>query len=327
MHLLICLYIREKGLLMAKTPTIELMLHDDVQKLLDVFAVAMKIRIVLYNPDGKIIRSDRQQRNSDYCQLIQNGLFPGACALLDSTKQLECLKRKTLICYQCHAGLKEALAPVFVDTRLVGYVMIGQFRDISKVPSNVINRCGKQFTSREVKRCFLKLPYVATERIEGILGMFTMLVDYIVARELVGLRGDWILEKVHQYLDRHLTEKVKVQDVARLTGRSVSSLSHVLRNKHGLTFKQMLIRKRLDRADELMKSHPEMSLGEIAAQSGFDDRFYFSRIYRKHRGMTPSQSRSPLSGHTVNATLLPDNSPEWMTCSKPEMASVSQASL
>jgi hypothetical protein len=28
-----------------------------VQKLLDVFAVAMNIRIVLYDPDGKIIRT------------------------------------------------------------------------------------------------------------------------------------------------------------------------------------------------------------------------------------------------------------------------------
>lgn len=280
---------------MPKTPTIELILHDEVQKLLDVFAVAMKIRIVLYTPDGKIIRSDRQQRNSEYCQLIQDYLLPGACAALDSAKQLECLKKKALICYQCHAGLKEALAPIFIDTRLVGYVMIGQFRDISKVPSNVINRCGKRVPASVIKRSFSKLPYVATERIEGILGMFTMLVDYIVARELVGLRGDWILEKVQQYLERHLAEKVRIQDVARVTGRSVSSLSHILRKKYGLTFKQMLIGKRLDRADELMKTHQEMSLGEIAAQSGFDDRFYFSRIYHKYRRMTPSQHRNPLN--------------------------------
>ena len=281
---------------MSKTPIIELILHDEVQTLLDVFAVAMKIRIVLYTPDGKIIRSDRQQRNSEYCQLIQDGLFPGACASLDSAKQLECLKRKELICYQCHAGLKEALAPVFIDSRLAGYVMIGQFRDISKVPSSVINRCGKRLPARVIKRSFLKLPYVATERIEGILGMFTMLVDYIVARELVGLRGDWILEKVHQYLDKHLAEKVRIQDVAKLLGRSVSSLSHILRKKHDLTFKQMLIEKRLDRVDELMKTHPDMSLGEIAAQSGFDDRFYFSRIYHKYRRMTPSQHRSGVPG-------------------------------
>lgn len=277
---------------MPKTPVIELILRDEVQHLLDVFAAAMKIRIVLYGPDGKIIRSNRQVRNSEYCQLIQDAIFPGLCASLDSAKQAECLTRQELICYQCHAGLKEAVAPIFVDSRLVGYVMIGQFRDISKVPSCVISRCGNRLPASSIKRAFSKLPYVATEQIEGLLGMFTILVDYIVARELVVLRGDWLLDKVQQYIERHVAEKVRIRDVATFTGRSVSSLSHILRKKHGLTFKQLLTEKRLSRADELMKAHPEMSLGEIAEQSGFDDRFYFSRIYRKYRKMTPSQSRS-----------------------------------
>jgi AraC-like DNA-binding protein/ligand-binding sensor protein len=278
---------------MPLPPTLELILHDQVQRLLDVFASAMEMRVVLFGPDGTIIRSDRHRmRNSEYCRQIQQNIFPGRCAALDRAMQAESLKRKGLVCYQCHAGLREAVAPVFIDNRLVGYVMIGQFRDSSKVPSAVISRCGKRVPATMIRHAFSKLPHVAAERIEGILGLFTMLVDYIVARELVGLRGDWILEKVHQYLDRHLSEKIRIQDLARFTGRSTSSLSHILRKKHGLTFKQMLIEKRLNRSDELMRTHPEMSLGEIAAQSGFDDRFYFSRIYRKYRRMTPTQARN-----------------------------------
>ena len=278
---------------MPITPTIELILHDEVQRLLDVFAMAMKMRVVLFGPDGTIIRSDRyRMRNSDYCQHIQDSLFPGRCTALDATMQAECLKKKGLIYYQCHAGLKEAIAPVFIDNRLAGYALIGQFRDCSTVPSNVISRCRNRLPASMIRRSFSKVPYIATARIEGILGLFTMLVDYIVARELVVPRGDWLLEKVQQHIAWHLTEKIRVQDVAKFTGRSVSSLSHVLRKKHGLTFKQILIEKRLTQADALMKTHPEMSLGEIATQSGFDDRFYFSRIYRKHRGMTPSQHRS-----------------------------------
>jgi AraC-like DNA-binding protein len=53
----------------------------------------------------------------------------------------------------------------------------------------------------------------------------------------------------------------------------------------------MLIEKRLSQADGLLRSRPELSIGEIAFKSGFDDRFYFSRIYRKYRKKTPSQSR------------------------------------
>ena len=277
---------------MQRIPSIELILRDEVQKLLDVFASSLKIRVVLFDPSGGIIRADRQLRNSAYCQLMQKSVFPGLCAALDSTRQAECLREKKLICYQCHAGLKEAVAPVFIDHRLAGYIMIGQFRDIAKVPAHVLHRCGKMTSPAVIRRHFTELPYVATKQIEGILGMFTMLVDYIVARELVAIRGDWILEKVQQYIDRHLSEKISIKEVAKFTGRSVSSLSHTLMKKHGLTFKKMLIEKRLNQADILMKEHPEMTLGEIAVLSGFDDRFYFSRIYHKYRRMTPSRYRS-----------------------------------
>ncbi|OGV54132.1 MAG: hypothetical protein A2X45_07090 [Lentisphaerae bacterium GWF2_50_93] len=279
---------------MPTKPSIELILHDEVQKLIDIFAAVLKIRVVFYGPDGEIIRTNHQLRNSEYCQLIQDKVSnPARCASLDAEKQEECLRKKSLVCYQCHAGLKEAVSPVLIDNRPVGFVMIGQFRDISKVPDHVIGCCKSRTTATRIRQAFSSLPYIAAEQLDDILGMFMMLVDYIVARELVGLRGDWVLEKVKQYIDRHLAEDVMLGDVAKFTGRSVSSLSHLLRKKYGMTFKQILIEKRLACADKLLKSRPELSIGEIAFQAGFEDRFYFSRIYRKYRKRTPSESRIP----------------------------------
>lgn len=276
---------------MKRTPTLELILRDEVQKLLDGFAAALKIRVVFFGLDKEIIKSTHQMERSKYCLLIQDRLFPGRCKSLDVEKMAECLKSKTLISYECHAGLNEAVAPVFIDHRLAGYVMIGQFRAISKIPKNVTERCDKHTPAAMAKRAFSKLPYVPAEQIEGILGMFTMLVDYIVARELVALRGDWVLDKVNDYIDKNLAKKITVHDVAHFTGRSVSSLSQCLRKKHGVTYNQILIEKRLERADDLMKSHSDLPIKEIAAQSGFEDPFYFSRLYRKHRKMTPSQAK------------------------------------
>jgi AraC-like DNA-binding protein/ligand-binding sensor protein len=273
-------------------PSIELILRDEVQKLLDLFSAVLKVRVAFYGSDGKIIRTNHQQRNSEYCRLIQEKIFnPDLCASLDAKKRDECLARKSLVCYQCHAGLKEAIAPLIIDNRLAGFIMIGQFRDISSVPSKVLRRGRGRVASSSLKRAFSSLPYIAAGQVDNILGMFMMLVDYIVARELVGLRGDWVLEKVEQYINNHFSEKVNMEDVAKFTGRSVSSLAHLLRKKYGLTFKQMLIEKRLSQADGLLRSRPELSIGEIAFKSGFDDRFYFSRIYRKYRKKTPSQSR------------------------------------
>jgi AraC-like DNA-binding protein len=289
---ILCYIYPKKDTYILMNPSIELIMHDEVQKLLDHFSSVLKARVVFYGPDGEIIRSGRQQHNSDYCKMIQEDIFDAErCSMLDAEKQAECLKQKGLVCYQCHAGLKETVAPVLLDSRLLGFVMIGQFRDISAVPAEILRSCHGKNMESKLKSAFAKLPYVSKEQLDGTLGMFMMLVDYIVARELVELKGDWLLEKVEQYLDRHFLEKVKIEEVARFANRSISSLSHLLKKKYGFTFKQMLIEKRLSHADKLLKTRPDLSIGEIAFQSGFNDRFYFSRIYRKYRKMPPGQAR------------------------------------
>ena len=61
--------------------------------------------------------------------------------------------------------------------------------------------------------------------------------------------------------------------------------------KLGMTFKNLVIDRRLCRAEKLMQENPGMTVEEIAVQCGYSDQFYFSRIYRKYRGIPPSEYR------------------------------------
>ncbi|MBN1864822.1 MAG: PocR ligand-binding domain-containing protein [Victivallales bacterium] len=271
--------------------SIELILHEDVQNLLDSFAEAIGVRIVLYDSDGHIIRTDRLRDCSDYCRFIQEKLMPGMCQALDSKKQEECLRKKKLVCYRCHAGLTEAVMPVFMEGKLLGYAMIGQFRDELRLSGKILEKCPGKAAATVLSRHYLDLPYIPPGREHGILRMFKVLVEYIAERELMGLSGDWLHDKTRQFLDVRFRQDVRVADLAKFAGRSISSISHLLKERHGKTFKQMLIERRLSHAEELMKTRPELSIGEIAYQSGFVDRFYFSRLYRKYRKTTPREAR------------------------------------
>ena len=42
----------------------------------------------------------------------------------------------------------------------------------------------------------------------------------------------------------------------------------------------------------LLKSGGEVRLGDIAERCGFADMAYFSRVFRQHYGMTPTQARN-----------------------------------
>ena len=55
--------------------------------------------------------------------------------------------------------------------------------------------------------------------------------------------------------------------------------------------KQYLLNKRLTRAKELLKE-TNASVFEIANSVGYDDQLYFSRIFKKHIGISPTEYKN-----------------------------------
>ena len=271
--------------------SLELLLRDEVQQLLDNFAGVMKMQTVFFSARGELLRRSRGSGNSGYCRLIQEKIFGlERCLARDKCELEQCAAKRSLHCYACHAGLREAIAPVTVHGAVAGFVMLGQFRVSDVIPLAVLAKVPPEHYE-ELWREFVRLPKIAPEELDSLLGLFQMLVDYITARELVALSGDRLFERLDRYLEKHLTEPVTVTAAARAAGQSVSSLSHKLKARYGASFKTILIEKRLRRAEQLLRLHPELSIAEIAAQAGFADHFYFSRLYRKYRGVTPSAYR------------------------------------
>ena len=81
-----------------------------------------------------------------------------------------------------------------------------------------------------------------------------------------------------------------VDDLARTLGVSASHLRRHLHTHLGISPHALLNRQRMQRACILLRSQPD-SLATIAAACGFDDQHYFSRWFRKHLAVTPSQYR------------------------------------
>ena len=76
-------------------------------------------------------------------------------------------------------------------------------------------------------------------------------------------------------------------------GRMSVSYSHfrrIFRMLTGYAPTQFLIECRLNHAMKLL-TNTALSIREIAHESGFEDEYYFSRIFRKHRQLTPSAYR------------------------------------
>ncbi len=82
-----------------------------------------------------------------------------------------------------------------------------------------------------------------------------------------------------------------LQDVAKAVNMSNSRFSTVFSQQTGQTFTEYLIYLRLNKAKELLKT-TNIKSSQIARDVGYNDAHYFSYIFKKNTGVTPSDYRS-----------------------------------
>ena len=102
----------------------------------------------------------------------------------------------------------------------------------------------------------------------------------------------WQRRKVIQFIDEHLTETIKVEDLAALTKLSKTYFSRVFK----LAFKESpysyVLRRRMQLAKELIVES-EAGLSEIALDCGMADQAHLCKTFRKVFGTTPNYWRRP----------------------------------
>jgi len=93
--------------------------------------------------------------------------------------------------------------------------------------------------------------------------------------------------KVSRYLFSHYAESISTADIAGELYMSVPTFCYQFKKNYGTTFLHYLVQYRITRATELYREKP-MSLQELSAAVGFYDYCYFSRLFRKYMGESPS---------------------------------------
>lgn len=97
-----------------------------------------------------------------------------------------------------------------------------------------------------------------------------------------------LVESTIEFLNSHYKEDISVSQLAERAGLSISQYCKLFKERTGYSPKEYLIQLRINRAKQLL----EISRGNmknIAWQVGYTDEFYFSRIFKKVVGISPSE--------------------------------------
>ena len=100
-----------------------------------------------------------------------------------------------------------------------------------------------------------------------------------------------LLRRCIAYIDTHYTEHLTPDLLAKQFGFSRSSLCSALQQRTGLPLHKYISMKRIQRAQMLIRTDPELPLSRIAGQVGYEDDSTFYRNFLKVAGISPSGFR------------------------------------
>ena len=97
--------------------------------------------------------------------------------------------------------------------------------------------------------------------------------------------------RVEAYVEDHLAEAIRLQDLADAAGLSPFHFNRAFKRSLGLTPVGYVQDRRIARAKTLLKA-PRTQVIEVAAAVGYQDPTHFAALFRRHTGMSPSRFRA-----------------------------------
>jgi two-component system, response regulator YesN len=99
---------------------------------------------------------------------------------------------------------------------------------------------------------------------------------------------------IKRYIDDNFAGDISLQSTCKLFSISQTYLSRLFRKNEGLSFNDYLTRARIEAAKRFMAENPAMPLKDVASRAGYQDQFYFSRVFKSIVGQPPSEYASSL---------------------------------
>lgn len=269
-------------------------ISQKVSEIFDLYTELHDIRVTIFSPDGSLIYPDAVNRpNCDHCRLLREDLgFDAKCRELDHKMMKVSLENRDMTTYTCHAGMREVTAPIMVNDELAGYVMLGQFRSESAPAiSPYSSDWKKEKGSDALQQAYEQTAIFPEAKIETLLSMFRHLLEFIIGSQMIQHKDYDLIAPIIEMIQQHPEEELQLEEASKKIGRSPSTVSRVFKKVTGRSFKQYQVNHRLERAAGLLKSRPNSPVTEIAATVGYPDALYFSRVFRKQFGCSPSEYR------------------------------------
>lgn len=174
-----------------------------------------------------------------------------------------------------------------------GIEVMQQAKRAAILPCTVILSGYDEFSyAQQALRCGARDYMLKPSRSSDILSKINEIADELFGSNQMEKKlaegKNRIVELAKEYIEEHYFEDIALTTVGDKVGITSSYLSSLFSQEMGVTFVDYLNEIRIEHACTYLKQN-YLKTYEIAYKVGFRDEKYFSRVFRKVKGMPPSE--------------------------------------
>lgn len=160
--------------------------------------------------------------------------------------------------------------------------------------------CGSGLDYQNLFRTMINELQMCKEKYSEMLEMylkqvFIMLERYFAnAARTEPIRVIEEIDKATKYFNEHYNEDINIEEYTQKNYISISWFIRAFKQCTGSTPMQYILSKRISNAETLLLDH-SYNITEIAQIVGYDNPLYFSRIFKKIKGLSPSEYRKNIN--------------------------------
>lgn len=209
------------------------------------------------------------------------------CTVVKATNHNKCLQEQKdlltkcqkddFLCRICHAGVYEYIYPIIKGTDTAGFIAVSGYR--KDLPTHCINN--------DLWESSLKDEDIPLSLCNTLIPPLGIMLEQLLENFSTPNQTEYNL--ILQFLNEYHAS-ITLADLSKQFNRSKSHISHLFKRESGTTLRAYCNNLKLEDAKNLLVN-TDMSVTQIAYDTGFNDQSYFISLFRKKFGISPLQYR------------------------------------
>lgn len=242
-------------------------------------------------------------------------LYNSYCQAVKANNHRLTLGTNQVVPYSKIAGKKLVCCyPAHLEKELLARIELGDINNVKKIMDAIVNEVERGGDPDQIRNRLIELLVIASRTAQISLGakwwraleqyQTNDLLSAWVSENILSMaravarrkeqHNNSIIYNIQRFINDYYHLDISLEAVASKFFLSPSYLSRIFKIETGINFSDYVTQVRMRIAEQLLTKSEE-SIANITKKVGYNDIKYFSRVFKKYKGVTPGEYRKSLN--------------------------------